>query len=244
MGLTKRLQQSFVIVALAVAGVVATIIVSRGDTVMNVLSCDLATPFCYIQNSIVLVSLITGGVMLLFFAISIVVDGTGLIYTRLGSKRTSGVYLANLNDKLNNPFEFILHDPDYFQEGRVWVWIEIYNKSDYDIGDCFLRVKRGENQNLERLSWSDKNIRSGMGYEAVTIAGKDKWRCDIAVSGIGESNAVLCAFTQPDSDRQIFPGAYELTIFANGRSKDKPVEHSERFVLVYRGDDKLKLKKR
>lgn len=147
-----------------------------------------------------------------------------------------------LGGLIENPLRFITKEPEYSHVDQLTcVSIEIHNNSKYTIENCYLRIKRDSMQNLEQLSWSvdNPNPINQAEYSPVAIYGDVRLRCDVAIAWLKEANAVIPSLR----DRVVYPGTHYITVFANGNWKNMPLEHSENFILIYEGENKLSLRK-
>jgi hypothetical protein len=144
----------------------------------------------------------------------------------------------------SDAFEFILKDTEFSNANneRGCAFILIHNISSQKI-ECNLRAKTEKMNHFRKLAWSEKNPISNLEYGQAILGQDDLFRSDVVVAWEKEEHAVFCIFPIEENDRIILPGTYEIIISAIYTIDDVQKEKQERFSLVYKGGNNLKLLK-
>lgn len=136
----------------------------------------------------------------------------------------------------DDPFEFILKPPLRVEGGVIWVGIDIYNNSTHAI-NCSVSVKT---EKMRRQSILEPLTNNPGSPDPFQISRNTNYPFYFACSSKGWECAVLN--TREEEARRIYNGKHELSIIINGESqKGEPLSHIENYILIFDGDDKLKL---
>ncbi len=138
-----------------------------------------------------------------------------------------------------NPIEIFLRSPEFPKQGRVNVGIDIYNTSSYTV-DFTVSVIFGGMQKPEVLV--PISMHTGIVENTnIRLFRKTTIPFYFACSQVGWENAIINVMS--DNHRRMVPGEYELTISIDGESSTgKSISNSNKFLLIYKGEDSLFLK--
>ena len=166
-------------------------------------------------------------------ALDLIVYG---IYPKITATKKKQKILISID-----PIEFEELPPRLLDNGILWVGIEIFNTSMYEV-HCAMNVKTKAMAKDGVMYY--QNFNQPNSQTSFDILRKSSLPFYIACAAKeGFPNAVLN--TVVEAGRRIYTGSHELTLTVIGEDSEKNlIEHSENFILTYRGEDKLKLRKR